>query len=69
MGGSVTANLSRFLPSGYACAPGQVLNSIHLEEIIGGLRTNGLLKYSHILTGTRLIPILEADSRTGHCVV
>ena len=31
---------------------GQVLGSEELEDLFNGLRSNGLLKYSYILTGT-----------------
>ena len=37
--------------AGYAHCKGQVLNSDNLQDLIDGLRQNGLLNYSHILTG------------------
>jgi pyridoxal kinase len=37
--------------TGYSSCKGQVLNSDDLQLLIDGLRSNSLLKHSHILTG------------------
>lgn len=37
--------------SGYKEFKGQVLNSSDLASLVGGLRSNNLLRYSHMLTG------------------
>ena len=37
--------------AGYKEFRGQVLDSENLDALITGLRSNGLLKYTHILTG------------------
>ena len=38
---------------------GQVLGSEELDELLTGLRSNGLLKYSYILTGNYSCNICE----------
>lgn len=38
---------------GYTHCKGQVLNSEDLQDLVDGLRQNGLLNYSHILTGMK----------------
>ncbi|KAB7498431.1 Pyridoxal kinase, partial [Armadillidium nasatum] len=37
--------------TGYKHVKGQVLNANELEELVEGLKLNGLLNYSHLLTG------------------
>ena len=43
--------ISSFPVSGYSNYRGQVLNSDDLDTLVTGLRSNSLLKYTHILTG------------------
>jgi len=40
---------------GYTSFKGQVLNASDLLEIYGGLKTNNINKYSHLLTGRLLV--------------
>ncbi|KAG8193227.1 hypothetical protein JTE90_005574 [Oedothorax gibbosus] len=53
--------------TGYKHIKGQILKSEELEELYNGLKTNGLLKYTHVLTGyvgnvtflTKLVEIVK----------
>lgn len=45
----------KFVVSAYKHFKGQVLGSEELNDLLTGLRSNRLLKYSYILTGTCVI--------------
>ena len=40
-----------FLSEEYNVSKGQVLGSSELRDLVSGLRANGLLSYTHLLTG------------------
>lgn len=47
-----------FCHTGYEEFKGQVLDSSDLSSLIEGLRNNGLLRYSHMLTGKHIATIM-----------
>ena len=49
---------SVIIVTAYKHFKGQVLGSKELDDLLTGLRSNGLLKYSYILTGTYIHNIM-----------
>ena len=51
--------------SGYKEFKGQVLNSSDLSSLVGGLRSNNLLHYSHMLTGQCMYTQTDRQTDNG----
>jgi pyridoxal/pyridoxine/pyridoxamine kinase len=54
----VNATITHVCAIGYGKVKGHVLQGPQLRELIDGLEENGLLNYTHVLTGTTVCAVV-----------